>query len=76
MPISRPEVLVNAVGTAVPTPGGLGAVETLLSVTFTGIGVPSPIAVSATLLFRFWSYWVRMALGYVYMKHMQKHGLL
>lgn len=69
-------LLVNAVGTAVPTPGGLGAVETLLSVTFTGIGVPSPIAVSATLLFRFWSYWVRMALGYVYMKHMQKHGLL
>lgn len=69
-------LLSNAIGSAVPTPGGLGAVETVVSVAFTGVGVPSTIAVSATLLFRLATYWLRMILGYVYMRHMQKHGWL
>lgn len=69
-------LLSNAIGSAAPTPGGLGAVETIVSVAFTGVGVPSTIAVSATLLFRLASYWLRMVLGYAYMKWMQKRNLL
>jgi uncharacterized protein (TIRG00374 family) len=69
-------LLSNAIGSAAPTPGGLGAVETVVSVAFTSVGVPSTIAVSATLLFRLASYWLRMVLGYIYMKWMQKRNLL
>jgi uncharacterized membrane protein YbhN (UPF0104 family) len=69
-------LLSNAIGSAVPTPGGLGAVETVVSVTFMGVGVPSSTAVSATLLFRLMTYWIRMLLGYIYMKWMQHHNYL
>lgn len=69
-------LLANAIGQAVPTPGGLGAIETVLSAAFIGIGVPSAIAVSATLLFRVETYWLRMVLGGFYMKWMEKKKLL
>ncbi|MBO6020630.1 MAG: flippase-like domain-containing protein [Aeriscardovia sp.] len=69
-------LFANGVGSAVPTPGGLGAIETVLSTTFIGIGVPGAIAVSATLLFRLATYWLRMALGALYMKYMEKKHLL
>ncbi len=69
-------LLSNAIGSAVPTPGGLGAVETVVSLTFVGVGVPSSTAVSATLLFRLMTYWLRMLFGYVYLKWMQHHNYL
>ncbi|MBQ1491891.1 MAG: flippase-like domain-containing protein, partial [Blautia sp.] len=69
-------LFANGVGSAVPTPGGLGAIETVLSTTFIGVGVPGAIAVSATLLFRLATYWLRMALGALYMKYMEKKQLL
>jgi uncharacterized protein (TIRG00374 family) len=69
-------LLANALGSAVPTPGGLGAVETALTLTFTGIGIPSTIAVPATLLFRVCTYWLRIPLGGIYMKYMERHGQL
>lgn len=69
-------LFANGIGSAVPTPGGLGAIETVLSTTFIGVGVPSAIAVSATLLFRLATYWLRMALGALYMKYMEKRQLL
>ncbi|MBQ5557858.1 MAG: flippase-like domain-containing protein [Aeriscardovia sp.] len=69
-------LLANAIGQAIPTPGGLGAIEAVLSATFIGIGVPPTIAVSATLLFRVETYWLRMVLGGIYMKWMEKKNLL
>ena len=69
-------LMANAVGSAVPTPGGLGAVETMLFATFTGIGVPATIAMPATLLFRVCTYWLRIPLGALYMKYMERHGQL
>lgn len=69
-------LLANAVGSAVPTPGGLGAVETALTLTFTGIGIPSTIALPAALLFRVCTYWLRIPLGGLYMKYMERHHML
>lgn len=69
-------LLSNAIGSAAPTPGGLGAVETVVSLAFVGVGVPSSTAVSATLLFRLMTYWLRMLLGYAYLKWMQHHNYL
>lgn len=69
-------LLGNTIGSAAPTPGGLGAVEAVLSATFIGIGVPPVVAVSATLLYRLASYWLRMVLGFFYMKYMEKKKML
>ncbi|MCI1901593.1 MAG: flippase-like domain-containing protein [Bifidobacteriaceae bacterium] len=69
-------LLANAVGSAVPTPGGLGAVETALTLAFTGIGIPSTTVVPAALLFRVCTYWLRIPLGGLYMKYMERRGQL
>lgn len=60
----------NAVGSLVPTPGGLGAVEGTLLTGLTTAGVPVAIAGSAVVLFRAMTYWARVPLGYVAMRIM------
>ena len=69
-------LLANTVGSAVPTPGGLGAVEAALTLAFSGIGVPSAIALSATLLYRIMSYWARIPFGAAAMQWLNKHDLI
>lgn len=69
-------LLANTLGSAVPTPGGLGAVEAALSVAFTAVGIPSTIAVSATLVYRIAFYWLRIPMGAVAMKWLDRHNLI
>lgn len=69
-------LLANTLGSAVPTPGGLGAIEAALALAFSGIGVPSAIAVSATLVFRIMTYWLRIPLGAAAMQWLNKHDLI
>lgn len=69
-------LLGNTLGSAIPTPGGMGAVEATLSVAFTAVGVPSTIALSATLLFRLFFYWIRIPIGAVAMRWLDRHNLL
>jgi len=79
MPIIDVAVLFfvgNAVGAAVPTPGGLGAVELALTTGLVGAGVPQPVAISAVLVYRLLTYWLRIPLGYVAMKYLERKGEL
>ena len=69
-------LLANTLGSAVPTPGGLGAVEAALSVAFSAVGVPAALALSATLLYRVVFYWLRIPLGALAMKWLGKHNLI
>lgn len=69
-------LLANTLGSAVPTPGGLGAVEAALSVSFSAIGIPSPIALSATLVYRVAFYWLRIPIGAAAMKWLDRHNLI
>lgn len=69
-------LVANTVGSAAPTPGGLGGVETSLTVAFTGVGIPSAMALSAVLLFRVMTYWIRIPLGAAAMSYMNKHNLM
>lgn len=69
-------LLANTLGSVVPTPGGLGAVEAALSVAFTAVGIPSTIAVSATLVYRIAFYWLRIPMGALAMKWLDKHNLI
>ncbi|WP_062382947.1 lysylphosphatidylglycerol synthase transmembrane domain-containing protein [Demequina iriomotensis] len=66
----------NAVGAAVPTPGGLGAVEAALTAGLLSAGVPYSIALPAVLVYRLLTYWLRIPLGYVAMKYLERKGEL
>jgi len=70
------QLVGNTVGTAVPTPGGLGAVEAALTAGLTAIGVGTGVAVSAVLLFRIVSFWLPIVPGWILWTQMQKRGLL
>ncbi len=48
----------SALGSIIPTPGGLGAVEAALTAGLTAAGVPGGVAVSAVLLFRLITFWL------------------
>lgn len=69
-------LLANTLGSAVPTPGGLGAVEAALTFAFTSVGVPAAVALSATLVYRVAFYWLRIPLGALAMKWLDRHGLI
>ncbi|SEJ58978.1 lysylphosphatidylglycerol synthase transmembrane domain-containing protein [Demequina mangrovi] len=66
----------NAVGTAVPTPGGVGAVEAALTAGLVSVGVPGSVAFSVALVYRLLTYWLRIPLGYVAMKFLERKGEL
>ncbi|WP_236630750.1 lysylphosphatidylglycerol synthase transmembrane domain-containing protein [Bifidobacterium aemilianum] len=69
-------LLANTLGSAVPTPGGLGAVEAALTFAFSSVGVPAAVALSATLLYRVSFYWLRIPVGAMAMKWLGRHKLI
>lgn len=69
-------MLAYALGSAVPTPGGLGGVEAAVTFAFAAVGVPQAVALSATLLFRVVFYWLRIPMGALAMRWMDRRGLV
>ena len=63
----------SALGSIIPTPGGLGAVEVALTTGLTTAGVPSVIAVSAVLLFRLLTFWLPVPVGWVALNYLERH---
>ncbi|HEX6425876.1 MAG TPA: lysylphosphatidylglycerol synthase transmembrane domain-containing protein [Acidimicrobiales bacterium] len=75
--VSFPEIgaaylVAAALGSAAPTPGGLGAVEAALVTALTGYGMPAGPAVSAVLTYRLVTYWLPMLPGWFMLAHMQR----
>jgi uncharacterized membrane protein YbhN (UPF0104 family) len=66
----------SAIGSAVPTPGGLGAVEAALTAGLTAAGLPGAAAVSAVLLFRLLTFWLPVPVGWASLSYLQRHGAL
>jgi len=64
------------IGQAAPTPGGLGAVEAVLSAGLTAAGLDAGTAVSAVLLFRLITFWVPTVPGYLALNKLTRDGLL
>ncbi|TQL87936.1 uncharacterized protein (TIRG00374 family) [Actinoallomurus bryophytorum] len=62
----------NALGSAVPTPGGLGAVEGALSLGLTLAGLPAGTATSAVLMFRLLTFWLPVLPGWAAFTHLQR----
>jgi glycosyltransferase 2 family protein len=61
---------------AVPTPGGLGAAEAALYAGFVSYGVEPGLALSATLAYRFITYWIPILPGYLSFQYLQKIKML
>ncbi len=67
----------QAIGSVVPTPGGLGAVEIAMSGGLTTIAhVPTAFALSAVLLFRLISFWLPVPFGWAALNFLQRHDAL
>src|SRR5215469_14143812 len=66
----------SALGSLVPTPGGLGAVEAALSAGLTAAGLPGATAVSAVLLFRAVTFWLPIPLGWGALNYLERRGYL
>lgn len=54
----------SALGQSVPTPGGIGGVEAVMSAALAAAGLDVPVAVSATLLFRLVTFWLPVVPGW------------
>jgi uncharacterized membrane protein YbhN (UPF0104 family) len=66
----------NAVGSAAPTPGGLGGVEAVLAAGLTGMGIPAHEAIPAVLVFRVATFWLPIPAGWLAYLGLQRHGTL
>ncbi|MFD8562889.1 lysylphosphatidylglycerol synthase transmembrane domain-containing protein [Streptosporangium canum] len=66
----------NAIGSAAPTPGGLGAVEAALIGGLTISGLPGEVATSAVLLFRLLTFWLPVLPGWASFTYLQRHEAL
>ncbi|UFQ17910.1 MULTISPECIES: lysylphosphatidylglycerol synthase domain-containing protein [Streptomyces] len=66
----------NALGSAAPTPGGVGAVEATLTVGLIAVGVPKDVAAPAVLLYRLLTLWLPVLPGWLFFNHLTRKGLL
>jgi len=65
-----------AIGSAAPTPGGLGAVEVALSTGLAAAGMASSAAISAVLLFRLATFWLPVPIGWLAFQWLQRRDLI
>ncbi|MFG2671953.1 YbhN family protein [Streptomyces sp. NPDC048445] len=66
----------NALGSAAPTPGGMGAVETALTLGLIAVGLPKEVAAPAVLLFRLMTLWLPVLPGWICFNHLTRKGEL
>ncbi|MFG2551731.1 lysylphosphatidylglycerol synthase domain-containing protein [Streptomyces sp. NPDC048581] len=66
----------NALGSAAPTPGGVGAVDVTLTVGLIAVGLPSEVAAPSVLLFRMLTLWLPVLPGWLAFNHLTRKGAL
>ncbi|MFH8220355.1 YbhN family protein [Streptomyces sp. NPDC018057] len=66
----------NALGSAAPTPGGVGAVEATLTVGLIAVGLPKEVAAPAVLMFRLLTLWLPVLPGWLAFNHLTRKGAL
>ena len=66
----------SAIGSILPTPGGLGGVEAALTAGLTATGLPGAVAVSAVLLFRLLTFWLPVPFGWAAMSYLEREQAL
>ncbi|GAA2929286.1 lysylphosphatidylglycerol synthase domain-containing protein [Streptomyces thioluteus] len=66
----------NALGSAAPTPGGVGAVEGVLIGALTLAGLPADIATPAVLLYRLLTFWLPVLPGWLCFNQLTRKGAI
>ncbi|MEV4945219.1 lysylphosphatidylglycerol synthase domain-containing protein [Streptomyces sp. NPDC053755] len=66
----------NALGSAAPTPGGVGAVEGALTFGLVAVGLPLEVATPAVLLYRLLTLWLPVLPGWLCFNWLTKRGAL
>jgi uncharacterized protein (TIRG00374 family) len=64
------------IGQAVPTPGGLGGIEALLTASLTTAGIPLDQAVVSTLVFRLVTFWLPLVPGWFALRFLTSKNAL
>lgn len=66
----------NALGSAAPTPGGMGAVEGALTLGLIAVGLPKEVAAPAVLLYRVLTLWLPVLPGWICFNQLTRKGEL
>jgi uncharacterized membrane protein YbhN (UPF0104 family)/tRNA A-37 threonylcarbamoyl transferase component Bud32 len=66
----------NAVGSIVPIPGGIGAIETAMSLGLTAAGVRGGTAIAAVVLYRTVTFWLPAPAGWAAFNYLQRKDVL
>jgi uncharacterized protein (TIRG00374 family) len=66
----------SSLGSIIPTPGGLGAVEAVLTAGLTTAGMHGAAAASAVLLFRLLTFWLPVPVGWVALSYLERRDAL
>jgi uncharacterized membrane protein YbhN (UPF0104 family) len=69
-------LVAKAVGSLVPTPGGIGGVEAVLTAGLTTAGVPSAVAATSVIVFRLLTWWLPVIPGWFAFTALQRRGAL
>ena len=66
----------SALGSIIPTPGGLGTVEAALTAGLVAAGLHGTQAASAVLLFRLLTFWLPVPVGWAALNYLERKGSL
>jgi glycosyltransferase 2 family protein len=66
----------SALGSIIPTPGGLGAVEAALTAGLVATGLHGTEAASSVLLFRLLTFWLPVPFGWAALNYLERHEAL
>jgi uncharacterized protein (TIRG00374 family) len=66
----------STLGQVAPTPGGIGAVEAVMTAGLIAIGIDAGIALSSVLLFRLLTFWIPTVPGWFAFQYLLKRGSL
>ena len=69
-------LLSNSLGSIIPSPGGIGPVETALTGGLSVAGVPYSIAFSTAILYRLFTFWGGVPLGWLALRYLSKREII
>jgi uncharacterized protein (TIRG00374 family) len=64
----------HVLSSVAPVPGGLGALEAALVAGLSSLGMPIGAAASAVLIYRLWTFWLAIPVGWAFLKGAQRAG--
>nr|WP_275587037.1 lysylphosphatidylglycerol synthase transmembrane domain-containing protein [Arcanobacterium pluranimalium] len=69
-------LVANSVGSAVPSPGGIGPVEAALTGGLAIAGVPYSVAFSTAVLYRLFTFWGRVPIGWLALRIADRRNII